>query len=254
MAVNAVLRAFSGYILFLLAFLLRSVEFGAPHHPVSHNFALGALAAGLSLGSLTSMVLGSFFRGRAPHLIMFTVLAIAPVVAVVCAWSFSLWTAVAIMFTAIFCASLAKLGQDSIVQREIGDEIRSSTFAVSETINQVANVAGGLAGVLVSMLNNGTAGLAIAAAGLTIALIAYLIIRRRQAGPRRASGRPKRPESGHLGPPPSYGKTGGAGADWAAVRVRCPPPRGAAGWRLAWLPSRPDACRAGRRPTARQGT
>ena len=33
-----------------------------------------------------------------------------------------------------------KLGQDSIVQREIGDEIRSSTFAVSETLNQVANV------------------------------------------------------------------------------------------------------------------
>jgi hypothetical protein len=179
MAVNAVLRAFSGYILFLLAFLLRSVNFGSPHHPLSHNLALGALAAGLSLGSLASMVLGSFFRGRAPHLIMFTVLTIAPVVAVVCAWSFSLWTAVAIEFTAIFCASLAKLGQDSIVQREIGDEIRSSTFAVSETLNQVANVAGGLAGVLVSMLNNGQAGLAIAAAGLTVALI-LLIGKRRQ--------------------------------------------------------------------------
>jgi len=179
MAVNAVLRAFSGYILFLLAFLLRSVEFGAPHHALSHNFALGALAAGLSLGSLTSMVLGSFFRGRAPHLIMFTVLAIAPVVTVICAWSFGLWTAVAVEFTAIFCASLAKLGQDSIVQREIGDEIRSSTFAVSETLNQVANVAGGLAGVLVSMLNNGQAGLAIAAAGLTVALV-MLMARRRQ--------------------------------------------------------------------------
>ncbi len=179
MAVNAVLRAFSGYILFLLAFLLRSVNFGAPHHAVSHNFALAALAAGLSLGSLTSMVLGSFFRGRSPHLIMFTVLGIAPVVTVVCAWSFGLWTAVAVEFTAIFCASLAKLGQDSIVQREIGDEIRSSTFSVSETLNQVANVAGGLVGVLVSMLDNGQAGLAIAAAGLTIALV-MLIARRRQ--------------------------------------------------------------------------
>jgi len=179
MSVNAVLRAFSGYILFLLAFLLRSVQFGAPHHPVSHNFALGALAAGLALGSLASMILGSFFRGRRPQLIMFTVLGIAPVVAVICAWSFSLWAAVAIEFTAIFCASLAKLGQDSIVQREIGDEVRSSTFAVSETLNQVANVAGGLAGVLVSMLNNGQAGLAIAAAGLTVAFF-VLIARRRQ--------------------------------------------------------------------------
>ena len=65
MAVNAVLRAFSGYILFLLAFLLRSVDLGTVfHHPVSHNFALGALALGLSAGSLASMVLGSFFRSR----------------------------------------------------------------------------------------------------------------------------------------------------------------------------------------------
>jgi len=179
MTINAVLRAFSGYILFLLAFLVRSVNLGTPHHPLSHNFALGALAAGLSAGSLAAMLLGSFFRGRAPHLIMFSVLAIAPAVAIVCAWAFGLWAVVAIMFTAIFCASLAKLGQDSIVQREIGDEIRSSTFAVSETLNQVANVAGGLAGVLVSMLDNGQAGLAIAAAGLTIALV-ILVGRRRQ--------------------------------------------------------------------------
>src|SRR5207302_10788987 len=62
---------------------------------------------------------------------------------------------------------LAKLALDSTVQREIGEEIRSSAFAVSETLNQVANVAGSLAGVLVSILDNGEAGLAIAAAFLT---------------------------------------------------------------------------------------
>ena len=194
MSVNAVLRAFSGYILFLLAFLLRSLDFGSPQHPYSHNFTLGALAVGLSLGSLTSMVIGSFFKGRAPQLIMFSVLAIAPVVTIICAWSFGLWAAVAVMFTAIFCASLAKLGQDSIVQREIGDEIRSSTFAVSETLNQVANVAGSLAGVLVSMLNNGQAGLAIAAAGLTLALF-VLMARRRQRVRVAARTMPPQPAS-----------------------------------------------------------
>jgi MFS family permease len=180
MTVNAVLRAYSGYILFLLAFLLRSVNLGTVFgHEVSHNLALGALALGLSVGSLASMILGSFFRGRSPHLIMFSVLAIAPVVTVFCAWQFGLWAAVIVEATAIFCASLAKLGQDSIVGREIGDEIRSSTFAVSETLNQVANVAGGLAGVLVSMLNNGQAGLSIAAGGLLVALV-LLVLRRRQ--------------------------------------------------------------------------
>jgi MFS family permease len=180
MAVNAVLRAFSGYTLFLLAFLLRSVDLGTVFgHPVSHNFALGALALGLSAGSLASMVLGSFFRSRGPQRIMFTVLIIAPVVTAACAWWFGLTAAVVVEFTAIFCASLAKLGQDSIVGREIGDEIRSSTFSVSETLNQVANVAGGLAGVLVSILDNGQAGLAIAAGALAVALF-LLVVRRRQ--------------------------------------------------------------------------
>ena len=180
MTVNAVLRAFSGYILFLLAFLLRSVNLGTVFgHEVSHNFALGALALGLSVGSLTSMILGSFFRGRAPQLIMFSVLALAPVATALCAWQFGLWAAVVVEAVAIFCASLAKLGQDSIVGREIGDEIRSSTFAVSETLNQVANVAGGLAGVLVSMLDNGQAGLSIAAGGLLVAF-ALLVLRRRR--------------------------------------------------------------------------
>jgi MFS family permease len=180
MTVNAVLRAFSGYILFLLAFLLRSVNLGTIfHHQVSHNFALGALALGLTVGSLASMIVGSFFRGRAPQMIMFSVLCVAPVVTALCAWGFGLVAAVLVEATAIFCASLAKLAQDSIVGREIGDEIRSSTFAVSETLNQVANVAGGLAGVLVSMLDNGQAGLAIAAGGLTVALV-LLVLRRRQ--------------------------------------------------------------------------
>ena len=83
------------------------------------------------------------------------------------------------------------------MQREIGDEIRSSTFAVSETLNQVANVAGGLAGVLVSMLNNGPAGLAIAAALLTIALVLFVARRRRRvlagrgAEPQPAPRRPR---------------------------------------------------------------
>jgi predicted MFS family arabinose efflux permease len=111
---------------------------------------------------------------------MFAVLGVAPVVAAACAYFFGLWAAVAVEFAAIFCASLAKLAQDSIVQREIGEDIRSSTFSVSETINQVANVAGGLAGVLVSMLNNGQAGLAIAAAFLVAALISLVSRRRRR--------------------------------------------------------------------------
>ena len=172
---NAVLRAFSGYMVFFLAFLLRTGHFG-----VSHNFALGALVAAAAAGGLGAMAIGSLLRARAPQLILFAMLVLAPIVTAVCAYFFSLTAAITVAFTAALAAGLAKLALDSTVQREIGEEIRSSAFAVSETLNQVANVAGALAGVLVSMLDNGQAGLAIAAAGLTAALVLIVGQRRRR--------------------------------------------------------------------------
>jgi MFS family permease len=187
---NAVLRAFSGYTFFFFAFLLQTEHFG-----VSKHFALAVLAVAVAAGSIVAMVIGSWLRSRAPQLILFAVLTVAPVVAATAAWFFGLPAVIAVAFAAILCASLAKLAQDSIVQREIGDEIRSSTFAVSETINQVANVAGGLAGVLVSILDNGQAGLAIAAALLTAALVLLVARRRRRvlAQRREAEPQPARP-------------------------------------------------------------
>ena len=190
---NAVLRAFSGYTFFFFAFLLQTERFS-----VSKHVALASLAVAVAGGSMVAMAIGSWLRSRAPQLIMFTVLAVAPAVAAAAAWFYGLASVIAVAFAAILCASLAKLAQDSIVQREIGDEIRSSTFAVSETLNQVSNVAGGLAGVLVSMLNNGPVGLAIAAALLTIALVLMVARRRRrvlagrEAEPQPAQRRPRR--------------------------------------------------------------
>ena len=192
---NAVLRAFSGYMVFFLAFYLRTEDFG-----VSHGVALGALVAGAAAGGLAAMAIGSLLRARAPQVILFAMLTLAPIVTAICAWFFSLASVITVTFTAALAAGLAKLALDSTVQREIGEEIRSSAFAVSETLNQVANVAGSLAGVLVSMLDNGEAGLAIAAACLTAALVSLVARRRRrilgvraeaEAAPRRPRPRPR---------------------------------------------------------------
>jgi MFS family permease len=186
MAANAVLRAFSGFTLFFFVFLLQSEKFG-----VSKHFALASLAVAVAGGSIVAMGIGSWLKSRAPQVILFSVLIVAPAVAAAAAWFFGLPAVIAVAFAAILCASLAKLAQDSIVQREIGDEIRSSTFAVSETLNQVANVAGGLLGVLVSMLNNGRAGLAIAAALLAAALFLMVVRRRRRVLAQRQEPEPE---------------------------------------------------------------
>jgi MFS family permease len=193
---NAVLRAFSGYMVFFLAFYLRGEHFG-----VSHNFALGALVAAAAAGGLAAMAIGSLLRARAPQFILFSMLTLAPIVTAACAFFFSLAAAIAVAFTAALTAGLAKLALDSTVQREIGEEIRSSAFAVSETLNQVSNVAGSLVGVLVSMLDNGQVGLAIAAGFLTAALVSLVARRRRRIlgqrmseDPRPRRPRPNRPE------------------------------------------------------------
>ncbi len=193
---NAVLRAFSGYMVFFLAFYLRTEHFG-----VSHNFALGALVAAAAAGALAAMAIGSLVRARAPQAILFGMLTLAPVVTAACAWFFSLTAAIAVAFTAALAAGLAKLSLDSTVQREIGEEIRSSAFAVSETLNQVSNVAGSLVGVLVSMLNNGEVGLAIPAACLTVALVTLVARRRRRILAARLSEEPppRRPRPANPG-------------------------------------------------------
>ena len=188
MSGNAVLRAFSGYMVFFLAFYLRTA-----HFKVSHNVALGALVAAAAAGGLAAMASGYALRARAPQAILFAMLTLAPIVTAACAWFFSLEAAIAVAFTAALAAGLAKLSLDSTVQREIGEEIRSSAFAVSETLNQVSNVAGSLVGVLVSMTNNGEAGLAIPAACLTAALVTLVSRRRRRVLTQQMSEPPPPP-------------------------------------------------------------
>ena len=181
---NAVLRALSGYMIFFLAFLLRTEDFAG----VSHNVALGAMVAAAAAGALVAMGIGSAIGSHAPAALMYTMLALATVVTAGCAWFFSFGTALIVAFVAALCTGLAKLAQDSIVQREISEDVRSSAFAVSETLHQLSWVVGGLAGLLVSMLNNGQAGLGITAGCLAVAL-AYLIIQRRQRTRRRIDSR-----------------------------------------------------------------
>ena len=171
---NAVLRFLSGYMIFFLAFLLRTGHFG-----VSHNVALGAMVVAAAAGGLVAMGIGSVIGSRAPEALLYSMLAIATLVTAGCAVFFGFGAALVVAFVAALSTGLAKLAQDSIVQREISEDVRSSAFSVSETLHQLSWVAGGLAGLLVSMLNNGQAGLGISAAFLAVSF-AYLMVLHRQ--------------------------------------------------------------------------
>ncbi|MGO9779006.1 MAG: MFS transporter [Streptosporangiaceae bacterium] len=182
---NAAVRVFAGFMVFFLAFLLRSAHF----HGFSPNLALGALVFAAAAGGLLGTTAGALFRSRVPHLMAFGVLIVSAAASAVCAVFFGLGTALIVAFVASAGTVLAKLALDSTVQREVPEQTRTSTFAVSETIHQVAWVAGGLAGVLVSMTGSGATGLWISAAGLAAAIVLLVLSRRRRllTGPATAS-------------------------------------------------------------------
>ncbi len=176
MQVNAALRAYSGFMIFFLAFILRTVHFpGTPD-----KVALGEMIAAAGIGGFIGTGIGSALKSRAPQVIAFGMLMLATIVTALCAAFFGLWAALVVALGAALGQALVKLALDSILQREIGEEVRSSTFAVSETLHQLSWVAGGLAGLVMSLTNSGVAGLTFAAIALALALIAIVAARRRR--------------------------------------------------------------------------
>ncbi|TDB83672.1 MFS transporter [Actinomadura sp. KC216] len=185
MQANAVLRAFSGFLILYLAFLLRQERFD----PVSNNVALGLLAASAGAGGLIGTALGAWMKARAPRLIVSATLASVTAVAAVSAAFFGLWAALAVATAAGLGQVLGKLSMDAVVQEEVGEEMRSSTFAVSETLHQLVWVIGGLAGLGMSIVADGRVALAIVSAALAVSLVLLLS---RRAGTRRRTHRRRR--------------------------------------------------------------
>ncbi|MFA1543420.1 MFS transporter [Actinomadura monticuli] len=186
MEANAVLRAFSGFLIIYLAFLLRQERFD----PVSHHVALGLLAACAGAGGLIGTALGAWMKARAPRFIVSATLAAVTGVTAAGAAFFGLWAALAVATAAGLGQVLGKLSMDAVVQREIGEEMRSSTFAVSETLHQLSWVLGGLLGLGMSIVADGRVALAVVGAALAVA---FGVLVSRQAGTRRRTRRPAPP-------------------------------------------------------------
>jgi len=169
-------RAFSGFMFFFLVFLLRAVHFGK----VPDKLALSELVGATLLGGFLGPAIGSGLKSRAPQFLVFGMPVLTAIAAAAGAVFFGLWAALAVAVVAGVGQALVKLGLDSIVQREIGEEVRSSTFAASQTLHQLSYVAGGLAGLLMSLTDNGVAGMSVGAGGVALAMTVLLLRRRRR--------------------------------------------------------------------------
>jgi hypothetical protein len=170
---NVTLRAYSGFMIFFLAFILRTVHFGH-----SDTLALGEMAGAVAAGGFFGTSIGAAFKAKAPQIMIYAMLTVTTVITSLCAVFFGLWAAVIVAFSAAVGQTLVKLALDSIVQREIAHETRSSTFAASETLHQLSWVLGGLLGLLLSLTNSGDAGVAVASACLAASLVSMVPTRR----------------------------------------------------------------------------
>ncbi|GAA2048752.1 MFS transporter [Streptomyces cheonanensis] len=162
---NSSLRVLTGFLLFFLAFLLR--EHGLSGLSPAFSLAMVGLAAGA--GNALGNLLGSWLRDRAPEaiLVMMMVLALASSVAAVVAYGAATVTAVSAV--AGICQAMGKLSLDAIIQRDVPEVVRTSTFARSETVVQMAWVFGGA--IAMALPLNGTLGMAVAAAVVVAGMI-----------------------------------------------------------------------------------
>ncbi|MER5551092.1 MFS transporter [Streptomyces sp. NPDC002793] len=180
---NASHRALSGFLIFFLAFLLRE-------HPLAGQSAavsLGIVGVAAGTGNACGTAVGSWLRARGPEVIVATVLGLALGVAVLAAVFFSTVVVAALAAVAGFTQALSKLSLDAMIQRDVPEEVRTSAFARSETLLQMAWVVGGAIGIALPL--SGALGMSVAA-GL-LALGAAASVRGLLGAARRGSPHPR---------------------------------------------------------------
>ncbi|WP_169808787.1 MFS transporter [Microtetraspora niveoalba] len=171
---NTAIRVQAGFLVFFLLFLVQDGNIPG----LSPHVTLGLLAVAAGGGGFLGAAVASWTRSRSPQIIVLGTLVLATVATIVTAVFFTLWTAVVVALVAAFAQGLGKLALDAIVQREIAEEVRSSTFGVTEALLQIAWVFGGLAGLVMSLSGHGPAGLAVVSTGLAVTFV-WLLVRRR---------------------------------------------------------------------------
>ncbi|MFF0345881.1 MFS transporter [Kribbella sp. NPDC004875] len=186
---NLGLRFVSGFLTMYLAFLLRD----QPISGVKGAVAAGAVVAAAGIGNSLGTLLGSLLKARKPEAMVLVVLLADAVVAVAVAVLYGLPILVALGLVAGLCSSLGKLSLDAMIQRDVPESVRTSVFARSETVLQLAWVIGGGCGIVMPLIPR--LGFGFLAAVLLV--VVFLVLRMRPA-PRPTEG-PLRP--GGLGGP-----------------------------------------------------
>jgi MFS family permease len=162
-------RLMTGFLTLFLAFLLRE-------HPIASingTLLLGIVVAVAGVGNSFGTIAGSLLKDKAPERIAFAVLCLDAAMAATTAALYSIVTVIAMGFVAGLCAQLGKLSYDALVQRDVPEIVRTSVFARSETVLQIAWVFGGALGISLPLIPPLGFGLI---AGLLLCLLVWNVV------------------------------------------------------------------------------
>ncbi|MGY1846524.1 MFS transporter [Blastococcus sp. SYSU DS1021] len=184
---NAALRGLGGFLTIFAAFLVQATFADG----WSATLALGALAAAAGLGSFTGTAVGSRLHTAAPDRLVLHAASAAAAVTVLAAIFYGFAMAVLVAGVSAVANALGKVSLDAIIQREVPERLRASAFARSETMLQLAWVAGGALGIALPPV--GWIGFTVAAALLVLAVALILWSLYRSHPPAAAPGGPEAP-------------------------------------------------------------
>jgi MFS family permease len=136
---NVALRGFTGFLTIYLAFLLREV----PVAGLSPELGIALGAAFALLGGTAGSIVGARVRTGRPDRMVLALVVVAVVAAVLAAVLWGLTTMLVVALLAGFTQQLGRLSLDAVVQRDVPEQVRTSTFARSETSLQLSWVVGG---------------------------------------------------------------------------------------------------------------
>ncbi|MGH8837831.1 MAG: MFS transporter, partial [Jiangellaceae bacterium] len=166
---NTALRAFSGFLTFFLAFVLRE----EPVAGLDDTVAIALVAVAAWLGSTVGTTVGATTRARSPDRTVLALLAMSAAIAALTAVLWGLVTVILVALAAGFSQQLGRLSLDAVLQRDVPEHVRASAFARSDTLLQLAWVLGGGLGIALPLVP--PLGMGIAA----VALVGGLIVAQR---------------------------------------------------------------------------
>jgi hypothetical protein len=187
---NAALRGFTGFLTLFLAFRLRA----DPLPDLGADAAVAAILVMAGVGGAVGTALGSRMTGartrgaagllRPDRLVV----GLPGLVTLASAWAALGYGTPAILTVAAVAGlaqALGKLCLDALIQRDVGERVRTSAFARSETVLQLAWVVGGLVGLVLPLSGAWGLGIAGVATGAAALVTVVFAVRARQALPAR---------------------------------------------------------------------